>query len=139
MGANWFRSWLVLAAVVAPGTDAFAADPPAAWRMQAIRTDADFRGLCVVSPRVVWVGGTKGTFGRTADGGTTWTAGTVPGAETLDFRDVEAFGDATAYLLSAGPGADSRIYKTTDSGKTWALQFQNADPEAFYDALAFWD
>lgn len=39
----------------------------------------------------------------------------------------------------AGPGEDSRIYKTTDGGKTWSLQFKNNDPDAFYDAIAFWD
>jgi photosystem II stability/assembly factor-like uncharacterized protein len=111
----------------------------AQWEVQAIRTDADFRGLCVVSPTVVWVSGTKGTFGRTTDGGKNWSVGVVPGAEKLDFRDVEAFDEKTAYMLSAGPGEDSRIYKTTDAGKTWALQFKNADPKGFYDAIAFWD
>jgi photosystem II stability/assembly factor-like uncharacterized protein len=63
----------------------------------------------------------------------------VPDSEKLDFRDVEAFGETTAYLLSAGPGEDSRIYKTTDGGKTWALQFKNSEPDAFFDAMAFWD
>ena len=111
----------------------------AQWREQAIDTDADFRGLCVVSPKVAWVSGTRGTYGRTLDGGKTWTVGTVAGAEKLDFRDVEAFGETVAYLLSAGPGGDSRIYKTTDGGKTWTLQFQNTDPAGFFDALAFWD
>jgi len=109
------------------------------WQVQAIKTDADFRGLCAVSPSVAWVGGTKGTFGRTTDGGKTWSVGTVPGAEKLDFRDVEAFSETTAYLLSAGSGEDSRIYKTTDGGKTWGLQFKNTEPKAFYDAIAFWD
>jgi len=109
------------------------------WQKQTIRTDADFRGLSVVSPKVVWVSGTKGIFGRTTDGAETWSVGTVPGAEKLDFRDVKAFGESTAYLLSAGPGEDSRIYKTTDGGKTWALQFKNTDRDAFYDAMAFWD
>jgi photosystem II stability/assembly factor-like uncharacterized protein len=111
----------------------------AQWQRQTIASNADFRGLCAVSPKVAWASGTKGTFGRTTDGGTTWSVGTVPGAAKLDFRDVEAFGESTAYLLSAGPGEDSRIYKTTDGGKTWALQFKNADPEAFFDAIAFWD
>src|ERR1700730_2515673 len=96
-------------------------------------------GLCAVSPNVAWVSGTKGTYGRTTDAGRTWSVGTVPGTEKLDFRDVEAFGETTAYLLSAGPGEDSRIYKTVDAGKTWALQFKNADKEAFFDAIAFWD
>jgi photosystem II stability/assembly factor-like uncharacterized protein len=116
-------------------------EAPAAgqWEAQTIKTDADFRGLSVVSPKIAWVSGTKGTFGRTTDAGKTWSVGTVPGAEKLDFRDVEAFGEATAYLLSAGPGEDSRIYKTTDGGKTWAPQFKNAEPKGFFDAVAFWD
>ncbi len=111
----------------------------AQWQQQTIKTDADFRGLSVVSAKVAWVSGTKGTYGRTTDGGETWSVATVPGAEKLDFRDVEAFGESTAYLLSAGPGEDSRIYKTTDGGKTWSLQFKNSEPKAFFDAIAFWD
>jgi photosystem II stability/assembly factor-like uncharacterized protein len=109
------------------------------WQRQTIATDADFRGLCVVSAEVAWVSGTKGTYGRTTDAGKTWSVGTVPGAAGLDFRDVEAFGATTAYLLSAGPGEASRIYKTDDGGKTWVLQFKNPDPAGFLDAIAFWD
>jgi photosystem II stability/assembly factor-like uncharacterized protein len=111
----------------------------AQWQQQTIKSDADFRGLCAVSSKVAWVSGTKGTYGRTTDAGRTWSVGTVPDLGKLDFRDVEAFGETTAYLLSAGPGEESRIYKTDDDGKTWALQFKNSDPEAFYDAMAFWD
>lgn len=110
-----------------------------AWEPQTIDTDADFRGLSVVGPKVAWVSGTQGTFGRTVDGGKTWKVGTVPEAEKLDFRDVEAFGEKTAYLLSAGAGEASRIYKTTDAGKTWTLQFKNDEPAGFFDAIAFWD
>lgn len=109
------------------------------WQSQAIKTDADFRGLSAVSPSVAWVSGTKGTFGRTTDGGKTWAVGTVPGADKLDFRDIEAFDEDTAYLLSAGPGEDSRIYKSADGAKTWTLQFKYADPKGFFDAIAFWD
>ena len=125
-----------LAAVLLGLGDAIA---HAQWQQQTIRSDADFRGLCAVSAKVAWVSGTKGTYGRTTDAGKTWSVGTVPGAAKLDFRDVEAFGETTAYLLSAGPGADSRIYKTGDGGKTWILQFKNPDHQAFFDAMAFWD
>jgi len=111
----------------------------AQWQQQSISSKSDFRGLCVVSAKVAWVSGTQGTYGRTTDAGKTWSVGTVPGAETLDFRDVEAFGESTAYLLSAGPGEASRIYKTADGGKSWILQFKNPDREAFFDAIAFWD
>ncbi len=43
----------------------------ARWRTQTIDTKSDFRGLCVVSPNVAWVSGTRGTFARTTDGGKT--------------------------------------------------------------------
>src|SRR5262245_41808306 len=109
------------------------------WHQQAISSNADLRGLCVVNARVAWVSGTHRTYGRTTDAGKTWTVGTVPDADKLDCRDVEAFGENTAYLLSAGPGENSRIYKTSDSGKTWVRQFTNTDPKAFFDAMAFWD
>lgn len=109
------------------------------WFKQSVATDADFRGVCVVKSEIAWVSGTRGTYARTTDGGRNWQVGTVPGAEKLDFRDVEAFGGQTAYLLSIGPGESSRIYKTTDAGKNWVLQFKNADPDAFYDAIACWD
>jgi photosystem II stability/assembly factor-like uncharacterized protein len=109
------------------------------WQRQSIDTEADFRGLSVVNSKIAWVSGTHGTFGRTTDGGKTWSVGVVPDANKLDFRDVEAFSETTAYLLSAGLGRASRIFRTVDGGKTWSLQFQNADPEGFYDAIAFWD
>lgn len=109
------------------------------WREQSIATKADFRGLCVVSAKDVWLSGTRGTYARTADAGKSWSVGNVREAETLDFRDVEAFGESTAYLLSAGPAEASRIYKTANGGKTWSLQFTNRDPRAFFDALALWD
>ena len=111
----------------------------AQWQLQAIDTQSDFRGLCVVSPKVVWVSRTKGTYARTTDGGKGWSVGVVPSAEQLDFRDVEAFGETTAYLLSAGPGDASRIYKTVNGGKMWTMQFKGTDPATFLDAIAFWD
>jgi photosystem II stability/assembly factor-like uncharacterized protein len=91
-----------------------------------------------VDERVVWVSGHGGTFTRTLDGGGTWKAGVVAGADTLQFRDVHGVDASTAYLLSAGPGELSRIYKTTDGGSSWALQFTNREPRGFYDCIDFW-
>src|SRR5205814_9157910 len=46
---------------------------------------------------------------------------------------------SVAYLMSIGSNAtDFRIYKTTDGGATWTIQFQNQNPNAFYDGFAFW-
>jgi len=109
------------------------------WRVQLSGTTARFRGVSAVSDKVAWASGANGTCARTTDGGKTWQAATVPGAEKLDFRDVEAFDADTAYLLSVGEGENSRICKTTDGGRNWKLQFTSKNPKAFFDAIAFWD
>lgn len=96
-------------------------------------------GLSPVNERVVWASGTGGTYVRTTDGGATWTTGTVPGADSLQFRDVHAVSADTAYLLSIGRGAQSRIYKTTDGGTSWARSFTSPEPEAFFDCMDFWN
>lgn len=111
----------------------------AQWVAQQSGVEVRLRGVSAVSSRVAWASGDKGTYARTTDGGRTWRAGKVAGAEELDFRDVDAFDADTAYLLSIGEGALSRIYKTTDGGAHWTLQFTNPRPEAFFDAMAFWD
>ena len=102
-------------------------------------TASALRGVSAVNDQVVWASGTKGTYLRTVDGGTHWTAAVVPGAESLDFRDVQGVDADTAYLLSIGKGATSRIYKTTDGGAHWTLSLQNADAEGFFDEMAFWN
>ena len=111
----------------------------AQWQAQVTQTQSHLRGLCAVDRNVAWASGTKGTFLRTTNGGEAWHLGQVPGAEELDFRDVEALDAQTAWVLSIGNGPASRIYKTTDAGQQWTLQFRNERPEAFFDALAFWD
>ncbi|MDQ3063562.1 MAG: glycosyl hydrolase [Acidobacteriota bacterium] len=117
----------------------FAPIADAQWQKQTVDTKASLRGLAVVNEKIVWASGAGGTFLKTIDGGKNWTVGKVPNAEKLDFRDVEAFDANTAYLLSIGGGESSRIYKTTDGGGTWKLQFKNTNEKAFFDALAFWD
>jgi photosystem II stability/assembly factor-like uncharacterized protein len=102
-------------------------------------TTQRLQAVSVVNSRVVWASGTGGTFTLSTDGGATWHASVVPAADSLQFRDVEAFDAKTAYLLSAGTGANSRIYKTVDGGRNWQLQFINRDTLAFYDCFAFWD
>ncbi|HLJ87180.1 MAG TPA: hypothetical protein VKZ53_10180 [Candidatus Angelobacter sp.] len=116
----------------------------AQWELQSTAPngaagDASLRGISAVSAKIAWASGSKGTVLRTLDGGKHWEKLTVPGAESLDFRDIQAFGGRTAFILAAGPGEQSRIYKTEDGGSHWQLQFTNAEPKAFYDCFAFWD
>jgi photosystem II stability/assembly factor-like uncharacterized protein len=109
------------------------------FTVQTSGTNASLRGVWAVSGKVVWASGTRGTYLRTTDGGATWTAATVPGAEQLDFRDVQGVDENTAYLLSIGTGKTSRVYKTTDGGAHWTLSLQNPDAKGFFDEMAWWD
>lgn len=106
---------------------------------QASGTTQRFFAVSPVNSRVVWASAAGGTFAVTTNGGRTWRSRVVPGAETLQFRDVEGVSHKVAYLLSAGEGANNRIYKTEDGGRHWKLQFQaGADPRFFYDCFDFW-
>jgi photosystem II stability/assembly factor-like uncharacterized protein len=106
---------------------------------QNSRTTNGLIAVSPVNPQIVWASGRNGTFTVTTDGGQTWNAGVVPGAENLQFRDVQAFSASVAYLMSIGDNpTDFRIYKTTDGGATWMIRFQNETVGAFYDGFAFW-
>ena len=116
------------------------ADAPAPVVTQQISgTTSRLQAVSPVSDLVAWASGTGGTYAITTDGGDHWRAGVVPGADSLEFRDVAALDSATAWLLAAGPGDGSRIYRTSDGGVTWTRQFTNADSAAFFDCLSFWD
>lgn len=97
------------------------------------------QAISPVSDRIAWASGVGGTYVVTTDGGETWRAGVVPGADSLEFRDIEGVSETIAYLLAAGPGDRSRIYKTEDGGRSWSLQFTSRNSSAFYDCFAFWD
>ena len=112
---------------------------PIAWQPQVSGVTVRLRGVSAVSADVAWASGGAGTVLRTTDGGRTWARRVVPGAEALDFRDVDASDADTAVVLSIGPGDASRIYQTGDGGATWTERFRNADPDAFFDAIAFAD
>ena len=108
------------------------------WTTQDSGVTARLRGVSAVNERVAWASGSGSTVLRTTDGGATWQKIFVT-SETLDFRDIDAIDEKTAYVLSIGTGSTSRIYKTTNAGATWTLQFKNEHPKAFFDAMSFWD
>jgi photosystem II stability/assembly factor-like uncharacterized protein len=95
------------------------------------------RGLSAVNDKIVWVSGSAGTVGKSLDGGTTWTWIAVPGYETRDFRDIEAFDAKTAIVMAIDTPAD--ILKTIDGGKTWKLVYHNPTKGMFLDAMEFWN
>jgi photosystem II stability/assembly factor-like uncharacterized protein len=108
------------------------------WTPQNSGVTARLRGISAVNDHVAWASGSFATVLRTTDAGTTWQKISVT-ADNVDFRDIDAINGQTAYVLSIGNGPASRIYKTTDAGASWTLQFKNDDAKAFLDAMSFWD
>lgn len=112
------------------------------WVMQDSGTTAGLRGIYSVDGKVAWASGTSGTVLRTVDGGAHWTKCAAPDAATdgatLDFRGVQAWDAMTAIVMASGPGDKSRLYKTVDGCKSWALLFKNPDaPDGFFDSFHF--
>ncbi|SFC30341.1 WD40/YVTN/BNR-like repeat-containing protein [Massilia yuzhufengensis] len=127
-------SRVVFTAALLSSSGAFAQS----WQAITSGSDAELRGLSVVSDKVAWASGARGTVLRTVDG-KTWQAMQVPDADKIDLRDIQAFDASTAVAMGAGPGAASRIYRTEDGGATWRLVVTNGVAEGFWDAMAFWD
>jgi photosystem II stability/assembly factor-like uncharacterized protein len=101
-------------------------------------TAENLRSVSAVSRQIAWASGTHGTYLRTTDG-RIWIPDHVPGTESLDFRAVVAFSADEAFVMSAGPGDQSRIYHTADRGRHWQLQFTNTNPKGFFDSMVFWN
>jgi photosystem II stability/assembly factor-like uncharacterized protein len=109
------------------------------WMPQNSGTEASLRGVNAPGGRVVWASGAGGACLLTTDGGASWKKVPVPGGEDLDFRGVVALDARTAWLMSSGEGAKSRVYLTHDGGANWRLVLPDPDSKGFFDAIAFWD
>ncbi len=137
----WVLRWSVLlfAVLCAAAQSPAPAAAHLVWLLQNSGTTAGLRGIDSVDGTVAWASGTGGTVLRTIDGGAHWTRCATPDADkdgaTLDFRGVQAWDAETAIVMASGPGDKSRLYKTTDGCKTWALLFTNPDEDGFFDAI----
>jgi photosystem II stability/assembly factor-like uncharacterized protein len=111
------------------------------WTVQECGADSNLRGVSVVpNPGggeilTIWASGSKGLVVRSTDSGKTWNKLQIQGGEALDFRGVQALNPDTALVMSSGEGSQSRIYKTTDGGENWKLQYQGGTKDFFLDAL----
>jgi len=100
-------------------------------------TNSSLRGLSVVTDHVIWVSGSKGTVGKSTNGGKTWKWLVVKGFEEKEFRDIEAFNATTAVIMAVEEPA--YILKTTDGGDNWKVVYENKTKGMFLDAMEFWN
>jgi len=118
------------------------AAPAQWWTVQTSGIDTNLRAVSVVllSPGedtvAVWASGSNGVILRSLDKGKSWKRLHVAGGDALDFRGISALSAEVAYVMSIGNGEKSRIYKTTDGGATWKLQFTGPRKETFLDAIS---
>ena len=110
------------------------------WVTSIVPTPHPVISIEAVDENVVWACGWEGAYLRTTDGGENWTAGQVSGTESFDFFSIAAIDANTAYLSGTGyQTVDTRIYKTSDGGQSWEMQYRNTQPDAFINSIAFWD
>jgi photosystem II stability/assembly factor-like uncharacterized protein len=102
---------------------------------------------------VVWVyasaGDGSGDFyqewGRSLDGGETWSVGTIDiGSTDLAIGDICAINATTAYIAAFpnAAGVTGGVWITTDSGATWQRQSSasyNTPVDSFTNIVHFWD
>jgi photosystem II stability/assembly factor-like uncharacterized protein len=108
----------------------------AQWTPINLETKASFRAIRSHGSHI-WIGGTRGTVIHSSDGGTNFSVSTVPGADSLDFRDLAILDDKTVLLMSAGPAENgaAKIFRTDNGGLSWKLAYQIKEKGYFFDAI----
>ena len=133
----WFLSYLRFC-LAAAGLWSAVQSAQAQWKLQVSNTTVSLRGISSIGQGIAWASGAQGTILRTEDGGTVWRGcATPPGAETLDFRGVQALGKDGAVVMSSGKDDLSRVFETTDGCHSWKLLLVNADGEGFFDSILY--
>lgn len=134
------KSRIILLFLAILSSDAIAQKTPQSLLTQHVEVlqqdkPTSIRGLSIVNDNVAWVSGSKGYIGITANGGKTWSWQQVKGFEKSDFRDIEAFSDKKAVIMSSGTPA--LILNTIDGGINWKVSYRNNDSTYFLDAMDF--
>ena len=108
----------------------------AQWTPITLETKASFRAIRSLDSHI-WIGGTRGTVIHSSDGGEHFTVSQVPGADSLDFRDLAILDDKTVLLMSAGPveNGAAKIFRTENGGMSWELAYQIKEKGYFFDAI----
>jgi len=102
------------------------------------KTFPRLQSIAITPNNTVWASGTKGNVVMSIDNGQSWQTKIVPESATLQFRDIWA-NNTTVFLLAAGEGEQSRLYRSDDNGDNWTLQYTMNNPKGFINCFDFWD
>jgi photosystem II stability/assembly factor-like uncharacterized protein len=105
------------------------------WELMPTPSTASLRGLHVLDAETIWASGSQGTVIHSNNQGREWQVRTIPGAETLDVRDLHVFDKQN--ILAMTSGTPARLYRTDDAGVHWKMVFESNDPRVFLDSIAF--
>lgn len=103
-----------------------------------VPTSSLLQAISIVDEETIWISGHDASFVRTINGGTDWELFQHPTEDSLQFRDIHAFDQQQAILMSAGKGSLSRIYGF-DQDAIWSTHFIMEDTAGFLDCMDFWD
>ncbi len=106
-------------------------------QVSLLEKNISLRGLCVVDEKTIWVSGSDGSVGKSIDSGNSWKWYSVKGFEHAEFRDIQAFNESCAIIISVQEPAC--ILKTLDGGETWKVVYENKTKGMFLDAMEFWN
>ena len=129
-----FFTGLVCAALMAGGCSTpIAVDLSSEWEFQS-----SIRALEVTENQGVWWAGANGLVGHTLNGGETWNVDTLrlSDGSLPAFRSIAVTEEAAFVLTIATPAV---LFRRALNSDRWDSVYVNADPEIFFDSMAFWD
>ena len=121
----------------------------AQWVLQPFTFPDPFQvayNIDAVDANVVWASGndllegTANQYARTANGGTSWTTGTITNLTSAETITGIAGLNATTAVVCVTTGTTGRILKTVNGGTTWTVQTtapQFAGPSSFPNFVSF--
>jgi photosystem II stability/assembly factor-like uncharacterized protein len=96
------------------------------------------RAIQVLNDSTVWFAGSGGNFGYTQDNGKSWHRDVEEyQGKKLEFRSLKVQPNGDVFLV--GVADPAVVLKSTDNGISWNVVYEDLTPNAFFDAIEFWD
>ncbi|MEO0094270.1 MAG: YCF48-related protein [candidate division WOR-3 bacterium] len=112
------------------------------WIPKNTNTTANLYAVRFVNDQIGYIGGRLvavegGVIYKTTDGGDNWTLQTLPNNESWrTIQDIFFFNADTGYAVSGAPqeygGVVGLVYKTTNGGQTWVVNYTPTQNSNFY-------